>query len=40
VDKTAEKLVAFATNLNYADLTPDAIHAVKRSVVDSIGCGP
>jgi len=38
LDHTAEKFVKYATALSSADLTPDAIHAVKRSVVDSIGC--
>ncbi len=38
MDKTGEKLVTYAFGLSYADLTPTAIHAVKRSVVDSIGC--
>ena len=38
MDKTKEKFVAFAADLNYADLTPDAVHAVKRCVVDAIGC--
>ena len=38
VDETREKLVTYASDLSYADLTPEAIHAVKRSVVDSIGC--
>lgn len=38
LDKTTEKFVSFASDLNYADLTAEAIHAVKRSVVDSIGC--
>ena len=38
MDKTREKLVTYASDLSYSDLTPKAIHAVKRSVVDSIGC--
>ena len=38
MDKTTEKFVNFATDLAYADLTPGAIHAAKRSFVDSIGC--
>jgi len=38
MDKTTEKFAAYASALSYADLTPGAIHAVKRSVVDSIGC--
>lgn len=39
MDKTSEKLVTYAAGLNYSDLTPATIHAVKRSVLDSIGCG-
>ena len=38
LDNTAEKFVTYASELRYADLTPEAIHAVKRSVVDSVGC--
>ena len=38
MDKTAEKFVDYASELAYSDLTPAAIHAVKRSVVDAMGC--
>ncbi len=38
LDKTEERFVAYASQLTYADLTPQANHAVKRSVIDSIGC--
>ena len=38
MDKTKEKLVSYASSLSYADLTPAAIHAVKRSMVDAMGC--
>jgi 2-methylcitrate dehydratase len=38
MDQTVEKLVAYVSALTYADLTPAAIHAVKRSMIDSIGC--
>jgi len=38
MDETARKFVDYAVRLSYADLTPRAIHAVKRSFVDSIGC--
>ncbi len=38
MDKTTEKFVNFTADINYSDLTPQAIHAVKRSFVDSIGC--
>jgi 2-methylcitrate dehydratase len=38
MDKTREKLVSYAAALRYQDLTPKAVHAVKRSVIDSVGC--
>ena len=38
MDKTADKFVNYAAGFQHADLTPEAIHAVKRSFVDSIGC--
>ena len=38
MDKTTDKFVTYVSDLSYSDLTPAAIHAVKRSVVDSIGC--
>ena len=38
MDRTAETLADYAFGLRYADLTPAAIHAAKRSVIDSIGC--
>ncbi len=38
MDKTADKFVTYASGLSYADLTPEAIRSVKRSVIDSIGC--
>lgn len=38
LDKTAEQFVKYASDASYADLTPGAIHAVKRCVVDSLGC--
>ena len=38
MDKTRETLVSYASDLNYTDLTPKAIHAVKRSTIDAIGC--
>lgn len=36
--RTAEKISHYAASLTYADLTPEALHAVKRSLIDSIGC--
>lgn len=38
MDNTTRKFVDFAFELSASDLTPAAVHAVKRSVVDSIGC--
>ncbi len=38
MDKTTEKLSAYAASISYADLTPQAVHAAKRSLVDSVGC--
>ncbi|MBI4189183.1 MAG: MmgE/PrpD family protein [Betaproteobacteria bacterium] len=38
MDKTTEQFVGYATDLRYSDLTSQAIHAVKRSVLDSVGC--
>jgi 2-methylcitrate dehydratase len=34
----AERFARFATQLQYQDLTPEAIHETKRRVIDSIGC--
>jgi 2-methylcitrate dehydratase len=38
MDKTERKFVDYTAALDYADLSAGAIHAVKRSVIDSIGC--
>ncbi|MBI4330217.1 MAG: MmgE/PrpD family protein [Chloroflexi bacterium] len=38
MDKTTEQLASYTASLSYADLTPEAVHAAKRSLVDSIGC--
>ena len=38
VDRTAEQLASYAEAVQFSDLSPGAIHAVKRSVLDSIGC--
>lgn len=37
-DVTAQRIVSYASALEYSDLTPEAIHAAKRSLIDSIGC--
>jgi 2-methylcitrate dehydratase len=34
----AERFARFATELQYQDLTPEAVHEAKRRVIDSIGC--
>ena len=38
MDNTTAQFSRFAANLRYTDLTPQAIHAVKRCVVDAVGC--
>jgi 2-methylcitrate dehydratase len=38
MDRTAEAFVTFAHELSFSDLSPAGINAVKRSVIDSIGC--
>jgi 2-methylcitrate dehydratase len=38
MDRTVDRISSYAGSLTYADLTPEAIHAVKRSLVDSVGC--
>lgn len=37
-DRTTQILATYASELTYADLSPAAIHAAKRSLIDSIGC--
>jgi 2-methylcitrate dehydratase len=38
MDETVDKISTYSASLNYSELTPEAIHAVKRSLIDSIGC--
>src|SRR5262245_46859641 len=38
MDPTTEYLSDFACGLAYEDLSPEAIHQVKRTLVDSLGC--
>lgn len=38
MDRTVDRISTYAASLTYSDLTPEAIHAVKRSLVDSVGC--
>jgi 2-methylcitrate dehydratase PrpD len=37
MDRTVNKISTYAASLSYSDLTPEALHAVKRSLIDSIG---
>lgn len=39
MDPTTEFLSDYACGLTYADLSPEAIHQVKRAVIDTLGCG-
>jgi 2-methylcitrate dehydratase len=34
----AERLSAYAAGLRFEDLTPEAVHEVKRRLIDSLGC--
>jgi 2-methylcitrate dehydratase len=38
MDKTQEKISEYVASFTLADLSEGAIHAVKRSLVDSVGC--
>ena len=38
MDSTTELLASYATSLRYQDLTPEAVHQVKRRLIDSLGC--
>jgi 2-methylcitrate dehydratase len=38
MDPTTEYLSDYACGLTYEDLSPEAIHQVKRTLVDSLGC--
>lgn len=38
MDRTVDRISTYAADLTYSDLTPEAIHAVKRSFIDSMGC--
>jgi 2-methylcitrate dehydratase len=38
MDQTVERIAAYAASLTYPDLNPKAVHAVKRSLIDSVGC--
>ena len=38
MDATTEYLSDYAHRLSYADLSPEAVHQVKRTLVDTLGC--
>ena len=38
MDSIEDKISSYAASLDYTDLTPEALRAVKRSFIDSIGC--
>lgn len=38
MDETTKKLAAFAATLSYGELSQPAIHAVRRLMVDTVGC--
>src|ERR671918_1875410 len=38
MDQTTELLTSYAYNLSYEDLSPEVVHQVKRTVVDTLGC--
>jgi 2-methylcitrate dehydratase len=38
MDRTADYVSTYAAALSYGDLRQEALHAVKRSLIDSIGC--
>jgi 2-methylcitrate dehydratase len=39
MDATTEYLSDYAFRLRYADLSPEAIHQAKRTLIDTLGCG-
>ncbi|MGB7949564.1 MAG: MmgE/PrpD family protein, partial [Candidatus Binatia bacterium] len=39
MDPTTEYLSDYACRLTYEDLSPEAIHQAKRSLIDTLGCG-
>jgi 2-methylcitrate dehydratase len=38
MDRTTEMLSSYACSLSYEDLSPEVVHQVKRTVVDTLGC--
>ena len=39
MDPTTEYLSDYACRLTYEDLSEEAVHQVKRTLVDALGCG-
>src|SRR5437867_2616825 len=39
MDATTEFLSDYACRLTYEDLSPEAVHQVKRTLIDTLGCG-
>jgi 2-methylcitrate dehydratase len=39
MDPTTEYLSEYACRLTYEDLSAEAVHQVKRTLVDTLGCG-
>jgi 2-methylcitrate dehydratase len=39
MDPTTDYLSDYACRLTYTDLSPEAVHQVKRTLVDTLGCG-
>jgi 2-methylcitrate dehydratase PrpD len=39
MDPTTEYLSDHVCRLTYEDLSPEAVHQVKRTLIDSLGCG-
>ena len=39
MDPTTEYLSDYACRLTYEDLSEEAVHQVKRTLVDTLGCG-
>src|SRR5690348_7857778 len=38
MDKTTRTLAAYVASLQYAHLTPGALHEAKRRLIDTVGC--
>jgi 2-methylcitrate dehydratase len=39
MDLTTEYLSDYACRLTYQDLSPEAVRQVKRTLIDTLGCG-